>query len=97
MFRKMLKLAVEAAKVEIDHWKTPAPALVEPVVEHVPAINEAVEVAAAVRTPDLRWQSPAFHMETLRSTTCPDCGEEKRVGWYRCSLCIQAIKEKSHA
>ncbi len=96
MFRKILSLAVEAVKVEIAHRRTP---LLEPVVEEVPAIDEAVEVSAtpAVTTPDRsRWQSPAFHTDTLASTKCPDCGEEKRVGWYRCSPCgIDAKKAAS--
>ncbi len=87
MIRKMLGLAWEAAKVELANRRTP---LLAPAVETVPAIDEAVEVSvtSAVTTPDRsRWQSPAFHTQTLASTKCPDCGEEKRVGWYRCSPC----------
>jgi hypothetical protein len=87
MIRKMLGLIVEAAKVEIAHRKTP---LLAPAVETVPAI-EAVEVSvtSAVTTPDLRWQSPKFHTDTLASKVCPDCSEEKRIGWYRCQLCTK--------
>jgi hypothetical protein len=96
MIRKMLGLAWEAAKVELEQWKNPTPAgaLIEPVVEDVPAINEVVTVSAPIASAPSanksatsnKWQSPAFHVETLNSKVCPDCGEPKSVGWYRWSI-----------
>lgn len=90
MIRKMLGLAFEAAKVELEHWRNPAPAFVEPVVEMVPAVNEAVEVSvtSAVTTPVASWRhSTKGHVDALAATACPDCGEAKQVGWYVCAAC----------
>jgi hypothetical protein len=84
----MLGLIVEAAKVELTHRRTP---LLEPAVETVPAINEAVEVSvtSAVTTPDRsRWRGNSKRMqEALDATKCPDCDAPKAVGWFQCEHC----------
>lgn len=87
MIRKMLGLALEAAKEEIRIWKNPAPML--PEVE-TPPVEEAVEVSAPseVTTPVASWRhSPKGHMDALASKACPDCGSAKQVGWYVCAAC----------
>jgi hypothetical protein len=85
MIRKMLGLAWEAAKVEVTRRKTP---LLEPAVETVPAINEAVEVSvtSAVRTPEWRRTSGGLSA-ALDATTCPDCDAPKATGWFQCASC----------
>lgn len=94
MIRQLLRLAVDAVKVEVEHWKNPVqqpvPAL--PPVEFVPVIDEVKVVSPPVVAPkkiDVRWQSTKFHTETLMSTTCPDCDAPKKVGWYRCPVCTE--------
>lgn len=84
MFRQMLRLAVEAVKVEIELWKNPTGVEPEPMPAPVPvAVAEPPPVPKAVS----KWSSTAFHMEALRSTSCPDCGATKKVGSYRCVTC----------
>lgn len=92
MIRQMLRLAVDAARVEIDIRRNPPPALAEPaqptttatIAELAPVVDRDVKPAK-----DNRWESPTFHVETLRSETCPDCGEPKKVGSYRCAPCTK--------
>lgn len=78
MIRQMLRLAVEAVKVEIEHWRNPVQP--EPVVA---PIVTAAQVAPTVS----KWSSSAFHMQVLASTECPDCGAPKKVHSYRCPSC----------
>lgn len=97
MIRKMLGLALEAAKEEIRIWKNPAPMLPEPAVE-TPPVDEVVEVSvtSAVTTLDLSsWRrSTKGHTETLASTKCA-CGADKNKGDYFCQPCIDARKDAS--
>lgn len=81
MIRQALRLAVEAVKVEIrDRRKKPEP----------PAEPEPEEPPAAKA--DSRWQSSAFHLQALASEFCPDCGDPKRIGFYRCHACIEVAR-----
>lgn len=84
MIRKMLGLAWEAAKVEIDLRRNPPPALEEHI-ESAPAPEPPRSVTAAVTSS--KWMSTKFQMEALAAKTCPDCGVEKKVGSYRCVPC----------
>jgi hypothetical protein len=90
VIRQILKLAVAAAKVEARRFAekleeaTAPPGVPVPVHEPAPIPEPVVE-----SSPASKWQSPTFHTETLKSTTCPDCGGAKRVGWYRCPKCVR--------
>ena len=101
MIRKMLGLAWEAAKVEWGHWKNPgaefektsgnkadASDLPRPTVSTTTPAR-GPEEAGTISKPSWRTSS-AGHVAALNSTSCPDCGAEKKVGWYRCSSCVEA-------
>lgn len=75
MIRKLLKLALSAARHEVARWKNPAPPEPAPV------------VVPADRWRNSRWSSSAYHVEVLGSSVCPDCDEVKAVGSYRCKAC----------
>ena len=81
MIRHMLKLAVEAVKVEAKRILSPEET--RPAEEPTPA---PPKVEAAPKVPS-KWSSSAYHVETLASATCPDCAGTKKVGAYRCLPC----------
>jgi hypothetical protein len=79
LVRQILSLAWQAAKVEIARRKDPAP-------EPAPPVAVKVTPAPAPKASS-KWESNAFHTEALKSKTCPDCGEPKKIGSYRCAPC----------
>jgi hypothetical protein len=85
VIREMLRLAVEAVKVEARRFAEALEEATEPPVEQAPA-PEPVQSA-----PPSKWTSPAFHVEALGSRVCPDCDEPKRVGAYRCPKCTRGV------
>lgn len=94
MFRRTLSLAVAALKFEIDRWRHPAQVHAPPPLESVELDEPVVTVAPAPPAPaPNRWASPAFHTATLASTACPDCGEAKKVSWYRCGPCTTVARK----
>jgi hypothetical protein len=82
MIRQMLKLAVEAAKVEADRFlglaEEPATPKAEP---------------ASVNVQPSKWSSPEFHIEVLKSASCPDCDKPKKAGSYRCKPCTMVAQK----
>ena len=68
----MLRLAYEAAKVEMQRLLSPWPVATE---------------APPAPAPQAKWESPAYHTQVLGSTTCTDCEQLKAVGRYRCVPC----------
>ena len=86
MIRQILKLAADAAKVEIDRWRNPG-AEPEPIAVTPVAVLPEPEPSPA---PVTRWSSTTQgHTQALASTSCPDCGVAKKVGAYRCAPCHQ--------
>jgi hypothetical protein len=79
MIRQIIKLAIEAVKVEAQRW-------LEPTQEPAPVVAAPVES---------KWSCPKFHMEALASTTCPECNGPKQVHWYMCSDCRKPAARSS--
>lgn len=80
MIRRMLRLAVDAAKFELARL--------------FQAVDEADAAADAVATPPSKWTSSAYHLEVLGSSVCPRCESPKLVGAYRCKRCVDdAVRE----
>jgi hypothetical protein len=97
VIRQMLRLAVEAAKIEASRLVTALapPGVPVPTSEPAPIAEPvAVQPPPSEPAPASKWSSPAFHVETLKSTTCPDCDGPKKVGWYRCPKCT-AVAQKA--
>ena len=89
MIRQMLKLAVEAAKVELAR-----------LFDAIDAADaaEMAPPAPATAAPPSKWSSPAYHIEALGSSVCPDCEAPKNVGAYRCKPChVKAVLVRSVA
>jgi hypothetical protein len=95
VIREMLRLAVEAVKVEARRF---AAAIVPPGVAaghdsrgDTPGSGSDPGQGELSTTPapPSKWQSPAFHTEALGSRVCPDCEQPKRVGAYRCPKCTR--------
>ena len=89
MFRRMMQLAVEAAKVEVARWRNPgAEPEPAPAEEPAPTVETALEPPPApAPKPASKWgESTKHHTAALASTTC-DCGAAKEVGWYHCATC----------
>lgn len=90
MIRKMLGLALEAAKEEIRIWKNPAPMLPEPLAETpVEEIRSVPVESNAYQSPPVSsWRGNSQRMhEALGSTKCPDCEAPKEAGWFQCAAC----------
>lgn len=94
MIRQVLKLAVEAAKVELRRLFDD---IDEADAEEAPPIVAApvqVTAASAKVTPERsKWCSSAYHMKALGSPTCLECGAEKKVGAYMCKACADAARK----
>lgn len=84
MIRQLIGRIADAAIARLDRVVAPPKAT-------PPAAAMAPDPSAPQTTPApqvmSKWSSPAFHIEALASAACPDCGEAKKVGWYRCSGC----------
>lgn len=83
MFRKIVKLAYEAIKVEGRRWLNP-----EPMPEPAPVVAAPVQVPTRSK-----WCSSKYHMEALSSATCLECGAAKKVGAYMCGTCADAARK----
>ena len=90
MLRQMLKLAADAAKVELERWRNPGAepvpaALPEPTPpEPTPEAKPATTIAT-----DSPWRSSAYHVQVLARVECPFCNGSKDVGAYMCRACME--------
>lgn len=85
MIRQAIRLAIEAAKVEVQRLRErPAP---PPVETPPPPAPEPAPAATTRRSP---WASSAYHVQVLASTACPYCSEGKPAGEYFCARCRSA-------
>lgn len=93
MIRQALRLAVEAAKVEVrnlvDVLTAAGTLKAESESPREPAV--VLRQVAKLAAPS-KWSSPAFHTEALKSTKCPDCDKPKKVGSYRCRTCAAVAR-----
>jgi len=85
MIRQLLKLAVDAAKVEYGRWRNPGTAT-EP--EQAPELEPEAPPPVPATPPASKWTSTAYHTQVLASTECPFCNGAKSVGAYMCKPCI---------
>lgn len=81
MIRRMLSLAVAAARVEVTQ-------LVERLLP-APQVEPAPPPVAS--SP---WTSTAYHVRVLASVECPFCSAAKSVGAYMCKACMVQPKSQ---
>jgi hypothetical protein len=98
MIRRMLKLAVDAAKVEAKRRlgrEEPEPAQSPSAVEPSPVAEEAPTPVTAAPVKESPWVSGNYHQMVLKSASCPECEQPKKVGAYRCPSCIERKRSEA--